>query len=132
MNLYYPCNYFISKFKERFSAMLFLYRKYLTFIVSCTWAYTNLCWSQVSLLFFFFFLQVCYNNWYKCSCLWNVILILEMDNIIKILILFGKYHIHTAKFMSVVPNGRLFSTVLTLQYWQRTIAVKTSLLLKKI
>lgn len=34
------------------------------------------------------------------SCLWNVILLLEMDNIIKILILFGKYNIHKAKYLN--------------------------------
>jgi len=39
-----------------------------------------------------------------------------MDNIIKLLILFGECHIHKAKCISTVPNVRLFSTDLKIFY----------------
>jgi len=42
--------------------------------------------------------------------------LLEMDNIIKLLILFGECHIHKAKCISTVPNVRLFSTDLKIFY----------------
>lgn len=62
---------------------------------------------------------------------------LEMDNIC-ILVLFGKCHIHKAKCMLTVPNGRLFSIDLNIFYESLTSiqynrkAVKPSQLLKRI
>ncbi len=47
--------------------------------------------------------------------------LVEMDNIIKILVLFGKYHIHKAKCMLNVPNGRLFSIDLKIFYESLTL-----------
>ncbi len=60
-----------------------------------------------------------------------------MDNI-YILVLFGKCHIHKAKCMLTVPNGRLFSIDLNIFYESLTSiqynrkAVKPSQLLKRI
>ncbi len=64
--------------------------------------------------------------------------LVEMDTIIKILILFGKYHIHKAKCMLNVPNSRLFSIDLRIFYESLTSiknnckGIKTSQLLKRI
>ncbi len=64
--------------------------------------------------------------------------LVEMDNVIKNLVLFGKYHIHKAKCMLNVPNGRLFSIDLRIFYEYLTSiqnnskAVKTSQLPKRI
>lgn len=62
----------------------------------------------------------------------------EMDKITKILILFGKYHIHKTKCMLTVPNCKLFLIDLKLFYdsltaiQSNTKAIKTSQLLEKI
>ncbi len=61
-----------------------------------------------------------------------------MDNVIKIIVIFGKYHIHKAKCMLALPTGRLFSIDLNIFYESLTSiqnnrrAVKTSQLLKRI
>lgn len=64
--------------------------------------------------------------------------LLEMDNIIKMIVLLEKYHIHKAKHTLTVPNGRLFSIDLKGFYDSLTSiqnnckAVKTSQLLNRI
>ncbi len=64
--------------------------------------------------------------------------LVEMDNIITNLVLFGKYHLHKAQCMLTIPNGKLFCIDLKIFYESVTSiqnnrkAVKTSQLLKRI
>ncbi len=99
---------------------------------------TRLFWSQFSFFIFELF--------YKCIDINDIMVLLmdcdtglvEMDNIITILILFGKYHIHKAKCLLNVPNGKLFSIDLRIFYESLTSiqnnrkAIKTSQVLKRI
>ncbi len=137
---FYPCNEFISKFKEGFSPLCCFCKKETETIFhlffSCN--YTKLFWSQISLFIFellYTFIDINYIMVLFLDCDTGLV---EMDNIIKILILFGKYHIHKAKCMLNVPNGKLFSIDLRIFYESLTSiqnnrkAIKTSQLLKRI
>ncbi len=136
----YPCNEFISKFKEGFSPLCCFCKKETESIFhlffSCN--YTKLFWSQISLFIFELFYTFIYINDIMVLFLDCDTGLVEMDNIIKILILFGKYHIHKAKCMLNVANGKLFSIDLRIFYESLTSiqinrkAIKTSQLLKRI
>ncbi len=124
--LYSPFCCFCKEESETISHLFF----------SCN--YTKLFWSQISLFIFELF--------YKCIDINDIMVLfldcdtglVEMDNIITILILLGKYHIHKAKCMLNVPNGKLFSIDLRILYESLTSiqnnrkAIKTSQLLKRI
>ncbi len=102
-----PCNEFIGKFKEGFSPLCCFCKKETETIFhlffSCN--YTKLFWSQMSFFIFELFYTFIDINDIMVLFLDCDTGLVEMDNIINICILFGKYHTHKAKCMLNVPNG---------------------------
>lgn len=140
LHRYYPCNEFINKFRPDVSPLCSFCKEdvesFSHLFYGCLHS-TNF-WTQMSLLIWesykilvtitedmVLFLSVESNN-------------KEINDVIKLLCLLGKFHIHKAKFLQFIPNETLFKVELNIFYDsvcnvpKNKKALKTSSLLGKI
>ena len=139
LHRYYPTNEFIHKFKTDVSPVCSFCKEEVEsfphLFYSCS--HSSEFWTEISLLIFethkklvpitesmVLFLDVKSDN-------------IEVDSLIKLLCLLGKYHIHKARFLQSTPNKNLFCIELRIFYdavckvSKDRKALKTSGLLKK-
>lgn len=140
LHRYYPCNTFINKFKKDVSpkcSFCNLEDETLTHLF-CKCIYSEGFWKRISNLIFDVFYKIVKieeSMIFFLNCKTGSE---EVNNALEVLILFGKFHIHKTKIMSITPSFNFFCKDLNIFFESLTSitsnkkCIKTSRMLKNV
>ncbi len=140
LHRYYPCNELINRFKPDVSPLCSFCKKEVESLshlfYSCP--YSTSFWNQMSLLIWESYKVLITINEGMVLFLNAVCNNKEVNNIIKLLCILGKFHIHKVRFLQALPNEFLFYVELKSFYnsvckvLKNKKALKTSSLMENI